>query len=182
LACGEERPAAGGQDAGCAAQKAADHFGFAGAEEGFAVTLEDLGDGAVGGADDFLVGIAELHPQLPREGGADGGLARPHHPHKDDCLRQSGHGSPFRDLRARTCRREIVPLNGVKFPRMLYTFAREPAATRTPGHAQQESRSDQADRDKTEEGHSDGSDHQGFGGAGDFRLRRLDGLMPIWAI
>ena len=29
---------------------------------------------------------------------------------------------------------------------------------------------------KDEEGHCDGSDHQGFGGAGDFGLHRLDGL------
>ena len=52
---GQEGAAAGGQHARRAAQQAGEHLGLAGAEEGLAVALEDLGDGAVGGADDLFV-------------------------------------------------------------------------------------------------------------------------------
>jgi hypothetical protein len=105
----QEGPAAGGQDARRAAQEAADHLGLAGAEEGLAVAFEDLGDGAVGGADDFLVGILEGDAQLPGQRGADRGLARPHHAHQNDRLHQTHWRTIPPGPRARTCRREIFP-------------------------------------------------------------------------
>ena len=86
-----------------AAEEAADHLGFAGAKERLAVAFKDLGDAAAGGAGDFLVGIQKGHRQLPRQGGADRGLARAHHPDHDNRLSKLHVPTRFTRQRAKAC-------------------------------------------------------------------------------
>ncbi len=82
----QEGAAPGGQHARRPAQQAGDDLAFAGAKERLAVALEDLGDAAAGGADDLVIGIAEVDPKQAGQGRADRGLARAHHADHHDGL------------------------------------------------------------------------------------------------
>jgi hypothetical protein len=82
--------AAEGEDGVVAAEGGGEGGGFEAAEVGFAVALEELGDGGVGAGFEVGVEVEELPVETGGEEAADGGLACSHEAGEDEAAEVRG--------------------------------------------------------------------------------------------